>query len=151
MKSDSQFITALQQSDLDVRIVASWLAKLGGEVLIRPTLVRPTADDRFAFADAGDLEIRQRVEVKGRNITFTCSEDYPYGTVIVDEARKIDKWKPLSLWGYVVLNASKTHYCCIPATTRKQWARIKRFDVKDQAEIEFYEVAKSLCWWGVVR
>lgn len=145
MKSEREFIDALNQSGGTVAMVASWMMLHGCDVMIRPTLIRPDFESRNKFADSGDLEIRLRVEVKQRSIAFTSVEDYPYPTVFVDEVFKVDRIKKGALWGYIIINAAKTHACCVKSETRKHWKKIVRFDNKDGQERSFYVCEKRLC------
>jgi len=145
MKTDSQFIAALSESQAHVAGVAAWLQGVGCDVLIRPTLIRPDFESRNEYIDGGDIEIRQRIEVKHRSIEFTSREDYPYPTVIVDEQFKIDRIPRARLWGYVILNESGTHACCIRSATKEQWSTVRRFDRKDGQERAFYVCPKDAC------
>jgi hypothetical protein len=145
MKSDEHFISALQGSSKFVSAVASWLAKYDCDVMIRPTLVRPSFELRNDYADAGDIEIRQRVEVKHRSIKFTSATDYPYETVIVDEKFKIDRISRGRLWGYVIVNSECTHACIVKPETWGYWTVQSMYDRKDKQDRDFYVCPKEHC------
>lgn len=145
MKTDEQFLAALQQSHGHVAAVASWMSGLKFDVLIRPVVARPSFDVRNEFIDSGDIEIRQRVEVKKRGIDFTSASDYPYQTVIVDEQYKVDRIPISHLYGYVVVNKAGTHVCCISKHTKPHWLLSTKFDRKDGQDRTFYECPVEHC------
>lgn len=145
MKSDACFVGALEQSKSCVAAVAAWMAKHNCDVLIRPTVVRPDFESRNDYADHGDIEIRQRVEVKHRSIDFTSVDDYPYPTVIVDEKYKVDRIPRSKLWGYLIVNRQGTHVCCVKPDTQAQWLVESKHDNKDGQRREFYVCPKGLC------
>ena len=84
-QKDPDFIKDLRESRDAVMVAAEWLNKKGFPVVIKPTFERPKSSDMAEFADDGDLEIMQRIEVKRRkSLTFTSKEDFPYDTLIID-------------------------------------------------------------------
>jgi len=145
MKSDGDFIQSLKESQKFVSLVASWMKRHGCDVMIRPTEVRPDFDSRNDYTDSGDIEIRQRVEVKQRSIAFTSSSDYPFNTVIVDEEFKIDRIPKSTLWGYIIVNKDSTYACCIKSDTRASWDVERKYDSKDGQHRSFYVCPKELC------
>ena len=145
MKTDDQFVGALKKSESCVSAVATWMRKNNCDVMIHPTLIRPDFESRNKFADSGDIEIRQRVEVKQRGIDFTSAEDYPYQTVIVDEKFKIERIQGGTLWGYMVVNKSGTHVCCIKPDSKSEWTVESKYDRKDGQQRQFYVCPKRLC------
>jgi hypothetical protein len=138
MKTQAQFIQALQESQTYVNAVASWMAMHDCDVVIKPTLIAPSTEVRHEYIDSGDIEIRQRVEVKHISIGFTCAEDFPYPTIIVDEVHKVDRIPRGQLWGYVIVNEAGTHVCCLRADTKGRWTIQRRHDKKEGAERAFY-------------
>jgi hypothetical protein len=144
MKTHNEFVTALNESLCSVSLIASYLAKQGCQVLIKPTLVTPDKASRHQFVDDGDLEIRQRIEVKHRAVDFTSVDDYPYSSIIVDEDFKINRIPKGQLWGYVVVNRDATHVCFIKGDTRKQWSVEEKYDHKERENRKFYTCPKEL-------
>lgn len=145
MKSDASFTEALRESQSHVAKVAAWMTTHNCDVMIRPTVLRPDFESRNDFADCGDIEIRQRVEVKQRSIDFTSCLDYPYATVIVDEQFKIDRIPRGRLWGYVILNKAGTHVCCIKPDTKPHWTVESKYDKKDAQQRNFYVCPIAHC------
>ena len=145
MKTDQEFLNALIESQSHVAAVASWMARQNFNVMISPAICRPDFKDRFEFIDQGDIIVSSRIEVKKRSIDFTCRDDYPFPTVIVDEKFKVDRIPPPQLNGYVILNNRGTHACLISVKTRKHWRPIIRRDSKDKQRRTFYECPKGRC------
>lgn len=145
MKSDQSFIRSLLESQGAASSVASWLQGCGFDVMMRPASVRPSFEERVDYADSGDLEVRMRIEVKHRGIHFTCADDYPYDTVIVDECFKVERIDKNRLWGYVIINAAGTHACRIPAAAVFGGTVVKMFDKKDGQDREFVVCPKAKC------
>jgi len=147
MKSDKDFREALDKSQYCVLAVAAWMKSGGCDVMIAPTIATPDYESRWQYTDGGDIEIRHRVEVKHRDISFTCSDDYPYATVIVDEKYKIDKIHSRQVWGYIICNRDITHACIIKPDSRDKWKAEKLWDRKYQSDREFYVCPKNNCMW----
>ena len=145
MKTDSEFLSALDMSNKSVLLIASWMASENCDVVIKPVVARPSFDSRNEFADGGDIEIRQRVEVKHRFLAFTNADDYPYETVIVDERYKIDRIPKARLYGYVIVNRDCSHACFVMPQTISHWQIEQMFDKKDRQYREFYVCPKELC------
>ena len=145
MKTDQEFISALNDSEKSVSKVASWLSKGGADVMIKPTVIRPNVESRKEYLDNGDIEIRQRIEIKHRNLNFTNVSDYPFDTVIVDEVHKFDRIIKAQLWGYVILNKMQTHCCVIKLTTHSEWKKKSRYDKKDKQSCEYYFCPREHC------
>jgi hypothetical protein len=143
--TDPGFVDDLRESREAVQHVAQWLVAQGVPVLIRPTYIRPDQSQRSAYSDVGDLEIQQRVEVKRRfNVQFTCADDFPYPTIIVDVCHTYDNARPKPFM-YVIVNHAMTHAAIILCRdTAKQWVRSTKMDSTLNREREFYECPISL-------
>lgn len=119
-KPYDSFIKSLDESRRAAWDVAEWLTGKGMNIKILPATTTESEADRFNHVDTGDLEIIQRIEVKvWPKIDFTSPESVPYKDVIVDEAYKIQKYAPGTLYGYFILNESKTMCMWISSATRK--------------------------------
>lgn len=144
MKTDQQFLRALENSRACVNAVAQWLVDLGYDVAVKPSPVRPDASVRHEYADSGDLELRMRVEVKHRSVPFTDRDSYPFQTVIVDETYKVDRLDRRSLYAYVIVNEARTHAAVIKADTISQWTIMSTYDSKEGESRRFYVCDVSL-------
>ena len=110
MKDDQQFIRDLSTSRIAVNEFASRLRDKGWQIWLPPESVRPDATVRREYGDTGDIMVQGRVEHKVRtNLHFTCRDDYPYDTVIVDEVYKEDSKADDPVLAYIIENASRTH------------------------------------------
>lgn len=145
MMSDEQFIKELKASQDTVWLAAQFLSEKGHNVVVRAQHIRPTFDQRHQYADSGDLEIIQTVEVKRRpDLHFTSAEDYPFKTIIVDTVSAFDnkKNKP---YLYMIVNAEATHAVIITVpNSRKHWIKVMHFNKKDEENRMYYECPKEL-------
>lgn len=145
MKTDEEFITALRQSQAAVDKVAQWLKTRGAYVSVPEVKVRPSFEDRFSYQDNGDILITQRIEVKHKQLDFTCRDDYPFATVFLDASYKIDSMGWGQLDSYVLMNRAKTHVAVVPSTSRGHWTKATVWDKKDRSHQSFYQCPVDLC------
>lgn len=142
--TDPTFVDDLAKSQESVSVVSKWLVSLGYPVVVRPTFVRPSAEDAMDFSDCGDLEIIQRVEVKRRHIAFTSKDDFPYKTVFVDVCHAFDKAHPKP-FAYVILNEQMTYAFIVDVkSTKKLWSRVATMDTGKHRERTFYQCPINL-------
>lgn len=126
--TDRAFLADLAASAGSVEVVARWLSEQGYPVLLRPTFVRPERAQWAEYADDGDLEIMQRIEVKQRkSLTFTSKEDFPYPTVIVDDAADYERKRPRP-YMYVITNTTLDRALVVYCRMEKQWKKEKHYD-----------------------
>lgn len=138
VKEYTKFIDALSESRSCAWLAAEWLMGIGYDVKILPGTTTPNEEERFQHVDLGDIEIAQRIEVKyWPDIDFSSLGDVPYDNIIVDEAYKIDKFNIATLYGYLILNASKTACLLISARTKEHWFRKEVFDRKENSKRTF--------------
>jgi hypothetical protein len=141
MKSDNQFLGDLNASRRAVNEFADKLRETGLQAWLPPERTRPDAAVREQYADAGDLMVQGRVEHKVRhNLNFTCREDYPYQTVIIDEAYKVDAKDASPVLAYVIENASRTVAAVVYGWTRDHWQIEEVYDPKQGRRCRNYTV-----------
>lgn len=144
MKTEQNFLGDLSASRRAVNKFAAMLRRCGVHAWLPPEEVRPDASVRREYADDGDLMVELRVEHKVRtNLEFTCREDYPYPTVIVDEKYKEDAKQNRRPFVYVIENRHGTCAAVVHWSTRPFWTVETRNDPKQNRECEFYVVDKS--------
>jgi hypothetical protein len=144
MKSDQQFLCDLSASRRAVNDFADKLRQTGMQVWLPPQRTRPDATVREQYADNGDLMVQGRVEHKVRtNLHFTSREDYPYPTVIVDEAYKVDAKADTPVLAYIIENASRTVAAVVYGWTRKHWQVEEVYDPKQGRKCRNYTVPKQ--------
>jgi len=138
-QKDPDFIKDLRESRDAVMVAAEWLNKKGFPVVIKPTFERPKSSDMAEFADDGDLEIMQRIEVKRRkSLTFTSKEDFPYDTLIIDVCHTYDKAK-IKPYAYIILNEKMDCAFIAYSKNQKFWKKTIKSDRFKGRDREFYE------------
>lgn len=143
MKDDVAFIKDWHNSYAAVWQVGRKLAELGLPVSLPVSKLRPTSEERRQYMDSGDLEVTMRVEVKHRDISFTCADDYPYPTLYVDEEYKLPAQRRVSLLGYAIVNKEGTHCAFIGRASQKYWQVENRNDKAQQRVCAFVTVPKE--------
>lgn len=146
--SDEEFKRSLRESHGVTVQIAEWLRSKGRDVHVQTTKVRPTIGQCREYADSGDILLKGkgRIEVKyRRDLSFVCTETYPYPTVFVDEAHKADREHAEPLVAYIVVNKERTHVAIIKQETRPFWVKSQRHDSRTNDQREFYECPKILC------
>lgn len=123
-ENDRRFEKHLDESHAGVMAVADWLRGMGFPVRINPTFKRPSRDQWKEFADGGDLEIGQRIEVKRRGFNFTGAADWPYESFLVMALHAWDNARPKP-HAIITLSADMTHAGIVYGRDREQW-RVER-------------------------
>jgi hypothetical protein len=145
VKDSNSFLRDLSTSRVAVNEFAQRMRGKGLQVWLPPESVRPDASVRRDYADDGDLMVQGRVEHKVRTtLDFTCRDDFPYDTVIVDEVYKEDAKSDSLLICYVFENANRTHAAVVYGWTRKAWLVERRPDSIQGRDCDFYTVPKSM-------
>jgi len=138
------FPERLEKSHEAVNATLFLLSDRGHRITLPPTHLRPSRSQWKEYTDNGDLEISFRIEVKHRtDLSFSSAETFPYETVIVNEVRKVEKYKVAPIW-YFIWNSDLSFYAFIDAKkTRKHWTKTTRYDHKSEKECVFYECPKK--------
>lgn len=141
MKQDEKFLSDLGASRVAVNEFAGKLRDSGIQVWLPPERTRPDASVRQLYADSGDLMVQGRVEHKVRNnLNFTSRDDYPYQTVIIDEAYKVDAKSETPVLAYVIENATRTVAAVVYGWTREHWQIEEVYDAKQGRRCRNYTV-----------
>jgi len=144
MKTDDAFIRDLSASREAVNSFASRARSKGVDLWLPPELVRPDIWSRHEYADDGDLMLQARVEHKVRtNISWTCRDDYPYETVIVDEVYKENAKSARPVLMYVIEDQTRKFAAVVYGYTRAYWGTETLFDPIQRRHCDFYTVDKS--------
>lgn len=145
MKEDPRFLGDLAHSRRAVNEFANKLRSSGIQAWLPPERTRPDSTVRHEYSDSGDIMVQGRVEHKVRtNISFTCRDDYPYPTVIVDEVYKEDSKSGDPVLAYVIENSRRTHAAIVYGWTRDRWTVESRMDPIQGRMCDFYVVDKRL-------
>jgi hypothetical protein len=124
VEDDARFEREYKESNNAVAAVAEHLEESGNQVRI---IAEPDFVPRDKYLDrCGDILSRRSgsttefkpVEVKGRLLTFTCREDFPYPTIIVDRVKE----SGLAAL-YVSVNKAMTVAAFVRASTKEHWLK----------------------------
>jgi hypothetical protein len=127
-----------------------WQMFLGGictahglHVETPPFRLREHISERRDFKDEGDLIVEGYViEVKSRDLYFTCASDFPYDTIFVDTVRNWAEKKVKSL-AYACAS-QKTHAVIVTQGWDPQfWGQDVQFDNVRKIHDTFYTAKKS--------
>ncbi len=142
---DTKFKSDLRDSHQVCCMVAAWLSGHGLEATVNTMAVTPDHERRRAYRDDGDISTPDgRVEVKyWPSVHFTSADDMPYPMVFVDEVYQIERDHSEPLLGYIICNAKVTHAAFIPATTSHLWRKVKGFDGRYKADLEWYAIPRD--------
>lgn len=107
-ETDPLFVFDLERSKEAELVMLNYFARKGRMVVRPPQFLRPTAEERVAYADTGDLYVAQRWEIKHRMIEFNTMENFPYSDVFVDPIPTFEQKRPRPTF-YAFCNKSLTH------------------------------------------
>jgi hypothetical protein len=115
-----RFRNNLQRANAACQAVAGYFRRHGYQAKAIPQAFV----ERQRFKDKGDVWIwtgsnpaRQHVEVKRRNLDFTCAGDFPYDTINIDRVSK-----PVLSFMYVSTNRKLTHAAIVRGDNWDQWS-----------------------------
>lgn len=143
-KTDEEFAHDFYATLQDVDLVGT-TATIAGIIVDVPHLrVRGDSDKSRHYHDGGiDMWLNGwRVSLKWRDLKFTCPEDYPHDTIIIDEEGKYNrlKHKPHVL---ICTNRDRTAAIVVTLSHRKVWGREEMVDRKRNRPIVFLHAPKS--------
>lgn len=148
-ENHKRFLEHLSGSLDAVWVVAKWLQSSGYAVTVNPIKKAPSADQWKEYVDGGDLEIRQRVEIKHISRNFTGRQDWAFGDDFIVCARhSYDNAKPKP-YAYIVVSGDYKACAIVPASTAQQWRVDKRGDSRYSGNYsqEFYFCPIELVQW----
>ena len=144
MKDEQSFIRDLSRSREAVNDFAVRARCRGVRIWLPPEVLRPDASLRRLYADDGDLMIQGRIEHKVRtNIAWTCRDDYPFQTVIVDEVYKEDKKSDMPVLMYVIEDQTRQNAAIVYGWTRGEWKTERMRDPIQKRDCDFYTIHKD--------
>ena len=120
-------------------MVAAWLVTKGYDAKVVPIKLPVYGNNK----DEGDVEITLNMQIKKRNLDFTDINDYPFGSVLIDEVQKVERNNKARTYGYLILNKNCSHACFITMKSYKKWKKVKKYDATLNKECLFYEVDKN--------
>lgn len=149
---EQRFRSAVPKSWKAVWRVAEHYQLRGYSVTLPGYQMRDRFEEREGFGDDADLLVgdRWRFEIKWREVDFTCADDFPYPSVLVDRVEKADKVKD-TVSAYISVNKAMTHVAIIDPATREKWGARKRFDHVKRYPLDVYECPKHLVRFEKLR
>lgn len=147
MKNDELFFKELKDGRRFENYVAELLASHGLRVEQTPLAIRGSIDDIEQFSDQVDIKCQGRyLEIKSRKEPFTCPDDFPYRTIIVDTVCgwKNKRVKPLA---YVCISQLTGSIIATPSKPQ-DWQAVRRYDRTRGIWDEFYECDKGR-WYDI--
>lgn len=142
VKPDADFRRDFRRSQDTTEKVCEWLRGLGFDCDVKPSELTPNSDVRWQYVDSGDIEVKQRFEVKHRKESFT-KESFPYASIIVDEVYKVDKYPLPTLYAYLIVSADMKCVAVITSKSKPHWFKQKKYDHAQRRECEFYFIPKE--------
>lgn len=147
-ENDALFERELRRGHSWAQRLAEALTAQGLTVELTPLVLRERIEQRGDFANEGDLVVSTGhgpvlLESKSRDLTFTCADDYPFQTALVDTVsgwnQKTDKPKA------IVLTSQPTGARLVISIrrTRHLWRQKRRRDATRGIVDTFYEVPRS--------
>jgi hypothetical protein len=121
------FFELLDASQSTVWMAAQWLVSRGFNVKVNASGKTPDHENWKKYADNGDLEVSQRVEVKRSGYDFTCAQDYPFENMIVCAKHSYDNAIPKP-YVYLIFNKAGTHVARIYSRQRHEWFEQEKED-----------------------
>lgn len=120
------FQKKLEASKEAVELVRRWAVSIGHDVEVPGNTVAENHMDRKEHGDHGDIFIllpdggKQIIEVKWSSRDFTCRNDFPYESMIVDSKSEFDAKYPAP-YVYVICNKALTHVAVIMVQGKEFW------------------------------
>lgn len=136
--TDQDYINSYKESRIRVNRFANIAQDSKINLMLMP---QPPLDVREP--DHGDMMALARVEHKVRHFDFTCREDYPYPSVLIDEMYKVQN-KQDKAFMYVIENKAGTHAAVVYSFTRKEWRTKDFYDWKRSRNTVSFHIDKSL-------
>lgn len=144
---EMRFRTQLERSHKASVAVAQFLQRRGWQTEVPETRIRPRFEDRKAYGDKGDVfmwkdDVPRRIcEVKWRSFDFTCEDNFPYPSIIIDRATK--EGGVISDLYFNVSRALTHSAIVVTAVSKKFWRTVTIFDRKKGYEATNFECPKQ--------
>lgn len=144
MKTREEFVRLLNNSNNVTEQVVAFLKARGYDVEAIPNTLTPDWELRWQYTDNGDILIRQRIEVKHfQKLDFRSIDEIPFEYLIIDETYKVIAPHTLTLFVYILVNASRTGCAVVGNWTRKYWIQRTMYDSRENEERDFTLVEKK--------
>jgi len=154
--SDKIFTADLIKSDAYTDLVVQYFLDRGHRAVKQPLKIRPTFEQRFEYADDGDIYIyytdgRKRVESKPRpDFEFDSIETHPYydqgkGTAIVCECYRYDDEDPKPD-AFCIIGGNKAGMIVVHVeNTKHLWTKEWLYDRRKKDHGYYYMCPLRVC------
>ena len=151
LEPDALFLAELKDGHQWQLWVALQFLKHGLAVQVPELRIRPSQDDINSYTDTGDVvvilpERKAIFEVKSRDITFTCAEDYPYTTAFVDRVKTWERKRDNRPTGVLLVSQHTGAIVGVPSSTQAHWSVESRHDNVRDYDRDYYMADKSLLY-----
>jgi hypothetical protein len=144
MKSDKDFVKDWNKSHNAVSLIAEFLTRIGFDIQVPELKLRESSKDRLKYTDDGDLLCEERrIEVKHSSKNFSCADDYPFRSIIIDEEYKI-KDRLHTLKFYVIVSQDMKYAAFIKPKTSGSWVVKVGYDRYQERVCTWVKVPKEL-------
>jgi len=123
--------------------VAKYLEKCGLEVDVPSLSFRDHIKNAAEYSDLEDIYCGDRIfEVKSRKLRFTCPNDFPYDTILVDTVKgwEAKNRKPDA---YICVSTFTGKMIVLSSNTHSDWIKVQRYDATRHIQDWFYECPKD--------
>jgi hypothetical protein len=128
--------------------VAEFLHRERGLSVCIPRMeLAPNVQSSASYSDKGDIYVYTSskkkfiVDVKHKQVDFTCAEDYPFSDIMVVGLASAVR---LTAYAYFIVNRDMTHAFVVKGDTKNQWT-IENFPDKERGDREEkYMCSKTL-------
>jgi hypothetical protein len=121
-----KFLKRLGASSPAVLAVAAYYHGQGRLVEIPPISRAPVASEAENYVDEGDLSLltRHRVEVKGLNVKFSSSKDWPFREIFISNVASVDRANG-KVSAYISVSSDLRCAAIVKTTTTDHWYKVK--------------------------
>jgi len=140
-QGDTVFLQGLDKSRESVWITAKWLNGLGYPVTVNVAPVRDKHKNWKNYADHGDIEISQRVEVKHLTVPFTNKQDWPFKDKFIVCAKHSYDFAIPKPYMYIIVDDDYSHVAVVRSDSKPHWYVENKRDsryVEEVYEQDFY-------------
>ncbi|MHA2280276.1 MAG: hypothetical protein ACXAC5_05425 [Promethearchaeota archaeon] len=123
--------------------VAELLQKHGLKAEVPELTFRDNIKQIKKYADLEDIRCEGKlIEVKSRKLSFTCPDNFPYPTILIDTVSgwETKKHKPDA---YVCISTITKEIIAISGKKKDYWQKVRRFDATRKIQDWFYECSKE--------
>jgi len=126
------YIGSVRGGERTEKIACAWLIRMGNkDAEVLPKTYAKNQSERMDHLDHGDIKvtltmfsgtIKRIMGVKGRSLTFTGRQDFPFPDLIVCSVKSWDHSNPKPR-GFISINVDETHCAIVWSSTIRAWKK----------------------------